>query len=105
VLTFDDVRLHDLRHSFASFAVQSGGSLFLVGKVLGHKQARTTERYAHVSDEPLLATAELAARRIELALGGTKKAKRDKSSAAGTAATKSRIGHGNHDRRRTGLGR
>jgi integrase len=60
---YGDVRLHDLRHSFASFAVQSGGSLFLIGKVLGHRQARTTERYAHTSDEPLLATAELAARR------------------------------------------
>jgi len=68
---FGDVRLHDLRHSFASFAVQSGGSLFLVGKVLGHKQARTTERYAHTNDEPLLATAELAAQRIELALRAT----------------------------------
>jgi integrase len=67
---FDDVRLHDLRHSFASFAVQSGGSLFLVGKVLGHKQSRTTERYAHLTDEPLLATAELAAQRIAHALGG-----------------------------------
>jgi integrase len=66
--SFDDVRLHDLRHSFASFAVQSGGSLFLVGKVLGHKQVRTTERYAHAADEPLLATAELVARRIEPAL-------------------------------------
>lgn len=68
VPNLDDVRLHDLRHSFASFAVQSGGSLFLVGKVLGHKQSRTTERYAHLSDEPLLATAELAAKRIAFAL-------------------------------------
>ena len=58
IANFDDVRLHDLRHSFASFALQSGGSLFLVGKVLGHKQTRTTE----------LATAELAAQRIERAL-------------------------------------
>ena len=73
---FDHVRLHDLRHSFASFAVQSGGSLFLVGKVLGHKQTRTTERYAHLRDEPLLATAELAAQRIAHALDGTKKADR-----------------------------
>ncbi len=71
MLNFDDVRLHDLRHSFASFAVQSGGSLFLVGKVLGHKHGRTTERYAHTNDEPLLATAELAAQRIDLALRAT----------------------------------
>jgi integrase len=68
-LRFDDVRLHDLRHSFASFAVQSGGSLYLVGKLLGHKQSRTTEIYAHASDEPLLATAELAAQRVARALG------------------------------------
>jgi integrase len=72
--SFDGIRLHDLRHSFASFAVQSGGSLYLVGKVLGHKQSRTTERYAHTKDEPLLATAELAAQRIARALGGSQKA-------------------------------
>jgi integrase len=82
VLSFDGIRLHDLRHSFASFAVQSGGSLYLVGKVLGHKQSRTTEIYAHASDEPLLATAELAAQRIARALAGSKKADRRRSSAA-----------------------
>jgi site-specific recombinase XerD len=47
------LRIHDLRHSFASAAVAGGESLFLVGKVLGHKQSRTTERYAHVHDRPL----------------------------------------------------
>jgi integrase len=71
-LRFDGIRLHDLRHSFASFAVQSGGSLYLVGKLLGHKQSRTTEIYAHASDEPLLATAELAAQRVARALAGFK---------------------------------
>ena len=40
------LRIHDLRHSFASFAVTDGHTLFMVGKVLGHKQARTTEGYA-----------------------------------------------------------
>jgi integrase len=80
--SFDGIRLHDLRHSFASFAIQSGGSLYLVGKVLGHKQSRTTERYAHTRDEPLLATAELAAQRIARALGGSKKGDRNRSSAA-----------------------
>ncbi len=59
-----DLRLHDLRHSFASFAVQDGASLFLVGKVLGHKQTQTTEIYAHVAEGPLHATAEIAARRV-----------------------------------------
>ena len=45
------VRVHDLRHSFASFAVADGASLFLVGKLLGHASARTAERYAHLSGE------------------------------------------------------
>lgn len=47
------VRIHDLRHSFASFAVADGASLFLIGKLLGHANTRTTERYAHLSGDPL----------------------------------------------------
>lgn len=54
----EGVRLHDLRHSFASFALADGASLFLIGKALGHANARTTERYAHLSGDPL---ADLAA--------------------------------------------
>lgn len=46
----DDVRLHDLRHSFASMSVSVGGSLPVIGRVLGHRQAQTTARYAHVAD-------------------------------------------------------
>lgn len=53
----DDVRLHDLRHSFASFAAANGASLFLIGKALGHTQSQTTERYAHLRDDPLHAVA------------------------------------------------
>lgn len=49
----EGVRLHDLRHSFASFAVADGASLFLVSKLLGHANARTSERYAHLSGDPL----------------------------------------------------
>lgn len=60
----DDVRLHDLRHTFASTAVASGASLYLVGKVLGHSQARTTEKYAHVHDDPIRAVAEATAKTI-----------------------------------------
>ncbi|HEV7910346.1 MAG TPA: site-specific integrase [Methylocella sp.] len=47
------LRIHDLRHSFASFAIADGASLFLIGKLLGHASARTTERYAHLSSDPL----------------------------------------------------
>ena len=44
----DDVRIHDLRHSYASFGATNGLSLHMIGKLLGHTQAATTARYAHV---------------------------------------------------------
>ncbi len=66
----DNVRLHDLRHSFASVAVSAGDSLFLVGKVLGHRQSRTTEIYAHLSDDPVRAVADRTARQIAAAMNG-----------------------------------
>jgi integrase len=47
----EGLRLHDLRHSVASFAGGHGYSLFLIGKLLGHKTARSTERYAHLADD------------------------------------------------------
>lgn len=48
-----DVRLHDLRHNFASIAVSSGQSLYVVGKLLGHSQSQTTQRYAHLALDPV----------------------------------------------------
>jgi integrase len=45
----DDVRLHDIRHSFASMAAAKGHSLPMIGKLLGHKVAATTQRYAHLA--------------------------------------------------------
>ncbi|WP_353954642.1 tyrosine-type recombinase/integrase [Brucella pituitosa] len=44
---------HDLRHNFASMAVSSGQSLYLVGKLLGHSQSQTTQRYAHLAPDPI----------------------------------------------------
>lgn len=49
----DDFRIHDIRHSFASIAAQKGASLLHIGKLLGHKKATTTERYAHLGDSSL----------------------------------------------------
>jgi len=66
--SLENVRLHDLRHSFASFAIDDGTPLFLVGKLLGHKQARTTEIYAHLTDDPLKAVANRAASRLSEAM-------------------------------------
>ncbi|MEE4211002.1 MAG: site-specific integrase [Parvularcula sp.] len=52
-----DVRLHDLRHSHASVAAAQGTPIAVIGKVLGHKRASTTERYAHLTDDPVRAAA------------------------------------------------
>ena len=49
----EDMRIHDLRHSFASFAVSKGMSLAMIGKLLGHSQVQTTARYAHLMTESL----------------------------------------------------
>jgi integrase len=54
----EDVRIHDLRHSFASIAVSGGLTLPLIGKLLGHKKSVTTERYAHLADDPIRAANE-----------------------------------------------
>jgi integrase len=64
------LRIHDMRHSFASFAVAGGVSLHITGKVLGHRQARTTEGYAHLADDPLRQAAEKTAARIAAAMKG-----------------------------------
>ena len=54
-----DVRLHDLRHSYASFLVNQGISLYVVQGLLGHAHSRTTQRYAHLAHETLQDAAEL----------------------------------------------
>jgi integrase len=64
----EDVHVHDLRHSFASVAVAGGSSLPIIGALLGHTQVQTTQRYAHLSDDPLRAAADAAAARIDSAL-------------------------------------
>ena len=64
----DDLRLHDLRHSFASIAVSSGASLPMVGALLGHRDAATTQRYAHLSDDPVRSVSDAVSRRLKHAL-------------------------------------
>lgn len=53
-----NVRIHDIRHSFASILVSAGASLPLIGQMLGHTQVQTTQRYAHLFDDPLRQAAE-----------------------------------------------
>lgn len=56
-----EVRMHDLRHTFASNLVNAGHSLFVVSKALGHTNTLMTQRYSHLSDETLFAAADAAA--------------------------------------------
>jgi integrase len=64
----DDVRLHDLRHSFASVAASGGQSLVVIGKMLGHTQPATTARYAHLADDPVKAASDSVGARIAAAM-------------------------------------
>ena len=69
----EDVRIHDLRHSFASMAVAGGLSLPVIGALLGHSQPATTARYAHLADDPLKQAANLTGARISAAMLGGKR--------------------------------
>lgn len=64
-----DVRIHDLRHTYASNAVSSGMTIQMVGRLLGHSQLQTTMRYAHLADDPVNRAAEENAARLSAAIG------------------------------------
>ena len=59
-----DFRLHDLRHSFASVSAGDGASLLIIGRLLGHANAASTERYAHLASNPLRKAADATANRV-----------------------------------------
>ncbi len=69
----EDVRLHDLRHNYASLAARSSETLPMIGTLLGHKDVRTTVRYAHLDDAIFLCATEAVGAEIEqhLATGQT----------------------------------
>lgn len=66
----DDVRIHDLRHTYASNAVSSGMPIQMVGRLLGHTQIQTTMRYAHLADDPVKRAAEENANRLSAFVSG-----------------------------------
>lgn len=66
----EGVRLHDLRHSFASAAIAGGMSLPMIGALLGHRDVKTTARYAHLADDPIRAAAAQVGNRIAGAMKG-----------------------------------
>lgn len=65
-----DVRLHDLRHTFASHAAMNQETLPMIGRLLGHANVQTTARYAHLDDEHLLEAAQQIGERVERLLEG-----------------------------------
>ncbi len=64
----NDIRLHDLRHTYASHSIMSGESLAITGKLLGHKSARSTEVYAHLDASHLSHMADKVAKLVEKAM-------------------------------------
>ena len=70
VAGLDTLRIHDLRHAFASVGATMGMSLPIIGKLLGHTQAATTNRYAHLSHDPLKKATTLIGEHIQAAMQG-----------------------------------
>ena len=62
------LRIHDLRHSFASAAVSAGIDLYHIGKIMGHRQVSSTARYAHVGNSALMAAVEAGASKLNLSI-------------------------------------
>jgi site-specific recombinase XerD len=65
-----DLRIHDLRHSAASFMINEGVDLYAVGKVLGHLNHASTQRYSHLANDRLLAAVEAGAKRLNVDWAG-----------------------------------
>jgi integrase len=65
----EDVRVHDLRHTFASVGASASFGLPIIGKLLGHTQAATTQRYAHLAEDPLRRAANAIGAAIATAMG------------------------------------
>ena len=64
------LRLHDLRHSFASLGLARGDALPVIGAILGHADVKTTSRYAHLADDPVRQAADGISKSIHAALSG-----------------------------------
>lgn len=69
VAGLQDVRLHDLRHTHASFGVMSGLGLPIIGRLLGHSSPLTTARYAHLADDPLRKASDVIGMKLSQLVG------------------------------------
>jgi integrase len=68
--SLSDLRIHDLRHSFASAGLMAGDNLAIIGKLLGHADVKTTSRYAHLADDPVKQAADRISTSIAAAMSG-----------------------------------
>lgn len=62
----EDVHLHDLRHTACSWMIAAGVDIYTVGKVVGHQSIASTQRYAHLADDQLVAAAEAGASKLDV---------------------------------------
>ena len=86
-----DVRLHDLRHTFASVGAGASIGLPLIGKLLGHTQASTTARYAHLADDPVRRAADAIGASIAAAMQPSKAAIAPRISEQGAQDDETRV--------------
>jgi integrase len=70
-------RLHDLRYTFAATGAGSNLGLLVIGKLLGHRRAETTSRYAHIAADPLKSAADAIASKLAAKVGGSAVAAKD----------------------------
>lgn len=74
----EDIRLHDLRHNYASLAARCSETLPMIGNLLGHSDFRTTARYAHLEDQHVVSAADTVGREIQWQLAGARRAELDR---------------------------
>jgi integrase len=88
----EDVRIHDLRHTHASVGAGMGLGLPIIGKLLGHTQSATTQRYAHIDNDPLKKASEHIGSHLAAAMGDVKASRANVTALSKAKRSKNRRG-------------